>query len=166
MAGRDPEPILRQFPGPVTLPASRRKWLLILVGCAAFVTAGVLMVRDADQRGWLGIVFFGAGAIAALAMLLPGAANLRLDREGFEFTNFYRRTRRSWQDASRFDTMTVPRARTRLVTFDDATLKESWGTRARRAVSGHNAGLPDTYGLAAEDLARLLTQWRERAVPR
>jgi hypothetical protein len=31
------------------------------------------------------------------------------------------------------------------------------------AISGHSAALPDTYGLAAGELARLMAQWREQA---
>lgn len=148
------------------LPASRRKWLLVLVTCLVFVAGGIGMVRDADSRGWLGIVFFGLGAIVATAALLPGASSLTLDREGFEFTSLYRRSRRRWQDATRFDVMQVPRARTKLVVFDDATLTGSWGAAASIALSGRNAGLPDTYGFAADELARLMTRWRERAVAR
>jgi hypothetical protein len=36
--------------------------------------------------------------------------------------------------------------------------------KASRALSGHDSGLPDTYGLSAEDLAQLMIRWRERAI--
>jgi hypothetical protein len=32
------------------------------------------------------------------------------------------------------------------------------------AVAGHAGGLPDTYGLSADELAALMTRWCNRAV--
>jgi hypothetical protein len=32
------------------------------------------------------------------------------------------------------------------------------------AISGRTSGLPDTYGLAADDLANLMEQWHGRAL--
>jgi hypothetical protein len=32
------------------------------------------------------------------------------------------------------------------------------------SLAGRNDYIPDTYGLSAEDLARLMNQWRERAL--
>ena len=37
--------------------------------------------------------------------------------------------------------------------------------KANAAFFGRNAGLPDTYGLSPEQLALLMTRWRDRALP-
>ncbi len=33
-----------------------------------------------------------------------------------------------------------------------------------RSIAGRNAIIPDTFGLSADDLASLMTQWRARAL--
>jgi hypothetical protein len=76
--------ILARFPGPVTLYPSRRKWLLVMAGCLLFAVAGIGEAYNGDAKGWLGVVFFGLGAIVPGLMLLHGAASLTLDADGFE----------------------------------------------------------------------------------
>ena len=51
-----------------------------------------------------------------------------------------------------------------MVVYDDASQKGGLMAAASSAISGHTSGLPDTYGLAPADLARLMQQWRERAI--
>jgi hypothetical protein len=50
------------------------------------------------------------------------------------------------------------------VVFDDIKMTGMTMAKLSVAIAGHNAGLPDTYGLSADDLARLMTAWRKRAV--
>jgi hypothetical protein len=53
-----------------------------------------------------------------------------------------------------------------MVVYDDTTQSTKSLARINIAIVGRNAGLPDTYGLSADDLARLMAQWRERALGR
>jgi hypothetical protein len=53
-----------------------------------------------------------------------------------------------------------------MVVYDDAERKSTMMARASVAICGRSAGLPDTYGLSADDLAQLMARWRERAVAR
>ena len=55
--------ILAQFPGPVKLYPSRRKWLLLLLFSAVLTAGGVHMVATAEPRGWAVLIFFGVGTI-------------------------------------------------------------------------------------------------------
>ena len=50
-----------------------------------------------------------------------------------------------------------------MVGYDDNKLK-GFGAKFSRDKIGRNAALPDTYGLSHEELARLMTEWRERAL--
>jgi hypothetical protein len=167
--------ILARFPGPVTLYSSRKKWLLIFGISAAFVVVGYWMIQDDEWMGWPGLIFFGLGALVAAAMLLPGAGALSLDREGFEATTLFRRHRTRWRNASSFDVWEMkppqvwsPKSLQKLlpknVVFDDSEPKSGRMAAANIAICGHTSGLPDTYGLSAEALAQLMTQWRERAL--
>ena len=156
--------ILARFPGPVTLYPSRRKWLLLLLFAAALTAGGVHMVATAEPRGWAVLVFFAVGTIISAVMLMPGAAGLTLDRDGFTIMSLFRANRSRWQDVSGFQAITIPFSRRAMVGFDDVTAKGKALAELSTAIAGRSGALPDTYGLAVEELVRLMAQWRERAL--
>jgi hypothetical protein len=156
--------ILQRFLGPVTLLASRRKWLLVLLGCTGFAAAGVAMVNAAAPWGSYVLIVFGAGAIVAAVMLVPGAGALRLDRDGFVVRSLFRSSRVRWQDASKFAPVSIPPSMQRMVCYDDAKLAAGTMAKLNVAITGRNSALPDSYGLSVDELARLMVQWREQAV--
>lgn len=155
---------LVRFPGPLKLRPSRKKWLLVLAGGALFVAGGIWMVRSGEGAGWFVLSFFSLGVFAALLQLLPGAGLLALDREGFEVTTLFRRRRTGWQDAVGFAAARIPTTSELLVAYDDSRYVSKRIGRINVALVGRNAALPDTYGLAAAELAQLMEEWRERAL--
>jgi len=160
--------ILAHYPGPVTLYASRWKWLLMLVACIAFTGAGA--AEGQSWTNWLGVVFFGLGAIISALMLLPHAGSLLLDVDGFEMRVLFRRIRVSWRDASNFEAIYPVGVRrlpttAKVVGFDHAKFKDSRWADLSKAITPHAGRMVDTYGLSAEDLASLMAQWHERAWP-
>lgn len=161
----DPAAILARFPGPVTLTPSPRKWLLVLGGCLAFVAIGIWQAGEQPLIGWSAVGFFGLGVLVAGAMLVPGAAGIVLDADGFEVTGFFRRHRTRWADATGFQAATVPPSAQKLVVYDDRGSENSTLGGINRRLSGRNSGLPDNYGLPPDDLAQVMMRWRERAVP-
>jgi hypothetical protein len=52
------------------------------------------------------------------------------------------------------------------VVYDDINLTGRKIANLNVALVGRNAALPDTYGLSADDLARLIMLWRDRATQR
>ncbi len=156
--------ILAQFPGPVTLYPSRRKWLLLLLTAAAFTAAGVDMVVTAHPHGWAVLIFFGAGMIVSTVMLLPGAAQLTLDRDGFTAVSLFRASRSRWQNVTGFQAISIPYSAKAMVGFDDVTAKGKALAELSTAMAGRSGALPDNYGISVEELVRLMAQWRERAV--
>jgi hypothetical protein len=165
--------ILARFPGPVTLYPSRRKWLLLMAGCLLFAVGGIGEAHNGNAMDWLGVAFFGLGAIVPGLMLLHGAASIRLDSDGFEMTNLFRHARFHWQDASGFEAQFPPVLRAfaipppswnKFVAFDNAKMRNSTSTRVIALLMKHNAQLGDTYGFSADELAKLMTQWRNLAV--
>jgi hypothetical protein len=167
--------ILSRFPGPLVLRPSRAKWFGILLGCAGFVVVSCWMIVSGSAYGWRGpvntafgwggLVFFSIGLVIAVVAMLPDASALKLDQEGFEITNLFRRQSFRWQDATGFAVAKISAsARVEMVVFDDANAKEGKITRFNIANLGHNSGLADTYGFPPEALASLMAQWRERAV--
>ena len=128
------------------------------------------MVIYEISGGWFFLVFFAALSILGVGMLLPGASALKLDEEGFEATKYFRSHRARWRDVKNFRTVVltpptialVPGS-TELVVYDDIKSTDGIMATVNRAFSGHNAYLPDTYGIPGEELARLMGWWRERA---
>lgn len=139
---------------------SRRKWVLVLLGCAAFTAIGIFLVRQGEMAGWYVGAFFAFGTIISAVALFPGAGGLKLDADGFEVTNLFRRIRTRWQDASGFEPVAFPHAV--MVGYDDASSSGSVA-EFNRSLTGHNAALSDTFGLAPDHLAELMTLWRDRA---
>ncbi|HZP71731.1 MAG TPA: hypothetical protein VFB29_17490 [Pseudolabrys sp.] len=162
MPSRDIEPILSRFPGPVQLFPSRKKWLLVLLISGVLTLGGVLMVKDHAPWGWPALIFFGLCTVLSAVMLLPGAARLKLDADGFQVTAFFRGRRWRWQDVKKFEAVSVT-PQHRMVCFDDPAQKGSMLGKISQSYAGHNSALPDTYGFPADDLAQLITQWRNHA---
>jgi len=164
MTPHDLSEVLSRFPGPVALNSSRKKWLIMLAGSALFAAGGVGMIRADESGGWLVLIFFGACAVTAAIVLLPGASRLTLDRDGFEVANLFHRRRSRWADASNFGAVSIPPSNLRVVVYDDKALAGRATAAVNVTITGHNASLNDTYGFAAEELAQLMTKWQERAL--
>jgi hypothetical protein len=158
--------ILSRFPGPTTLYPSRTKWLLVVLGGGVLGSGGYLMVADGDRLGWLVLAFFALVSIVGAMMLLPGAGGLTLDRDGFRATSLFRSFFSRWQDVSGFESVSIPPSSQKLVVYDDINVTGRKIAQLNVAIAGHNAGLPDTYGLSAHDLARLMMLWQARAMRR
>jgi hypothetical protein len=162
--------ILSRFPGPVMLYRSRKKWWLVLFASLVLAYGGYGMIGEGKLMGWFVLAFFGLVAVTAAASLLPGAGKLTLDASGFEVVNLFRRFRSRWQDVGNFQPIVLPRTSQKFVGYDtgDFAGRPVAGAVARFNVriSGRAGMLPDTYGLSADDLATLMTRWRERAVGR
>jgi hypothetical protein len=99
-------------------------------------------------------------------MLLPGAGGLTLDRNGFRATSLFRSSSSRWQDVTGFEPASIPPSLQKLVVYDDINLTGRKIANLNVALVGRNAALPDTYGLSADDLARLMMLWRDRATQR
>jgi hypothetical protein len=161
-------PILSRFPGPVTLYPSKTKWLSTFLGCLGFSIIGIWLIEIGNRTwmDWSALIFFSLGVILIPIALLPGASVLTLDADGFQFINLFRRCRYSWVDTTGFVSWAVT-GRTKMVLFNmpipDSRVAKGFD-KVARALSGHDGGLPDTYGLSAENLAQLMTRWRERAI--
>ena len=163
-AAKDIGAVLASFPGPVTLYRSPTKWLIMLLAGVAFTGGGAAMIQSHEAGGWLVALFFGLGTLVSLIALLPGGSYLKVDRDGFEISNLYRRSRVLWKSATGFEVKPIPSSSKTMVAFDNAEAKGRTIAALNTSLVGHNFALPDTYGFKAADLAALMTQWRERAL--
>jgi hypothetical protein len=160
---------MARFPGPVTLCVSRFKFLGLLAASLGFVAALIYLLQHGGLspggafKAWLGIAFFGAGALVAAVMVLPGAGSLTLGADGFERITLFMKFRTPWRQVSDFVVAEVATRgrRMQFVSYDDANCT---GHSMNRRLTGRNSALPDSYGLSHQDLALLMNRWRARAL--
>ena len=162
--------LVKGFPGPLALRPWRRKWLWVLAGSIVFVAAGILSIEAprtaGDARmGWVAVAFFGLGIFLSIIVLIPGAAGLRLNADGFVVRNFFRDHVVPWGNVGEFAIREVsyPRGKKKFVVYNDGSITGMLAA-ANARLTGYSGALPDTYGLLVEELCRLMALWRERAL--
>jgi hypothetical protein len=173
--------LLAQFPGPLTLRPSRWKWLMLLAVGGAFAGAGLadnINSGSAHAWSWLGVAFFGALTVGAAIAIFVADLRITLDADGFVLRVGKRSERWHWIDVADIAVAAyAPGMRgatlRRRIGFNDVRpakgKSQIVGELVSRAVTGRDCALPDaygasSYGLPMEDLARLMSQWRERAI--
>jgi energy-coupling factor transporter transmembrane protein EcfT len=171
----------------LVLRSSTRKAAFLLITALVFVGLGILLgtgtmgfsgwiAMPARIVGWFAVPFFGLGVPLALFQLLTNRSYLLLTRDGFQMFGIRKSRLIPWSEVAAFTAYIPPtlvfawlpkRIRDlgpKMVLFDYRPDVEAF--RRMRAVNqtltGHDAGLADTYGLKAEELATLMNGWRSR----
>jgi hypothetical protein len=148
----------------VVLRSSRLKWLALLLASLLFVLVGVLISYAAPNGrvgGVLVIGVFSLTAVLTVAQLLaPG--RIELSPDGFTVYGLGTRRTTPWSEVNSFSTARTS-ALSKIVTVNPADSRSlgQAGAAVRKAI-GFNRALPDTYGLSAEDLASLMSEWQMR----
>ena len=90
---------------PIVIRSSRRKTLLALMGCLAFIGAGLWTVQNASAKdpfsGWVAIIIFGLLAIGAFWRLVS-PATLTVSEDGLSYTGLTQKTVVPWRDVKGF----------------------------------------------------------------
>lgn len=148
-----------------TLHSSPFKYGFYALLCLGGATTGVWMCILGEWLGYVCASFFGLGLIVLVIQMMPGASYLRLTAEGFELASLFRRHFVRWDRIEEMGVWTMRRglAKSKMVCFNYLATAVST-SRARelsRRLTGFEGGLPDTYGLSAEELLSLMTPyWR------
>lgn len=165
---RQVDVLLDRFPGPVTL---YHGWLKKLAGLVIFVGLAVFSVYllvGGRAEGWhetgmavLSTVVCTTLAVRCLVLLLfPGAASLRLDGDGFTVCGIFSDAGADWRDVTGIRVDAKNAMESRLVTYEMLVPD----ARAPRGARKMTRLLPSNYGLAFDDLAALMIEWRRRAI--
>jgi len=148
---------------PVVLRGSRARALRLLMISAVFVAAGVLIAIDNHEGlGWLVVAFFGLCLIVAVAQWIR-PPTLVITAAAFQVRSLGRTWSRDLASCGEFSVSRNPVANQSMVVFDHPIDAPKKAAKASRAMSGHTGALPDTFGMNANDLAKLLNQTRKIA---
>lgn len=148
----------------VVLRPSKIKSAIGIVVCIVLVIGAVFMTSENAPSAWLGIVFFGLGAVTFGAKLLPQSSYLELQPEGFVMCEWFRRSSLfRWQTVSEFSTARFPKAPQLFVVFNEFDPQNPRLAKTNKALIGFTSALPDTYGRPAAELARELNLRRVRS---
>ncbi|MDO1581426.1 hypothetical protein [Rhizobium oryzicola] len=164
----DIKPLLQTFPAPVTLRSHRLKHVLLLTGSVIFTGLCLWMLRTEEPSFFptlalvAGVIFFGLCSLALLPILILGQ-HLELTESGFAYGYPGRRRFVCWNDVSEFETVLINASGARLVVFDEIRRGDNSLYSLNARLIGHTSALPETYGLSAKDLAKLMNKWRKRA---
>jgi hypothetical protein len=149
---------------PITLAPSRKQWWAMVIGGGVFFVIALLGVTLGGDTAAIIVAAFAAfWAVLGAIMLLPGANSLRLDKTGFEVEHFFVRKKFCWSDVSDFEVRSVGEFNGEIVAFDTAESHLSLWERINGAMIGKKRYLPNTYGMTGEDLANLMTAWKNSA---
>jgi hypothetical protein len=167
MSHTDVDKILSDFPGPVTVRGTRTRSFRALVTSLLFVCLGLWAVSTGFGFAWLFVWVFGLRAILSAVSLLWGPAKLTLDAEGLQINSVFNRSRLRWRDMADFRKSRFPLSFAlsnnvffRFLPLDRLSIAK---LPLAKLFVGGDVELRNSFGLSADELARLLEHWRERA---
>jgi hypothetical protein len=144
---------------PFTLTPERKALWKHLLGAILITALGASAVywKFALLPGWVLLVIGGLLTPVAAIQLLPGAASLTLDEEGFHITGLFRRTSYRWDEIEEFGVYS-PTPKKQMVGFNflPGRRTKSMLMQKSREELGYEAGLGDAYGLNPEQFAEMM----------
>jgi hypothetical protein len=173
--------LLAQFPGPLVLRPSKSKWFVLLVA-TALLTIGLIGQSVSSSTpnisDWIGVAFLSLCTLGFAYMILLANFEMILGENGFSWRGGRLSEQWQWTEVADFAVVEyaagVPGSSLRKrIGFNDSrhdqTMSQRLGAGISEAMTGRDRFLPDPYGsssfgLPMEELARLMSQWQERAM--
>ena len=150
----------------IVLTGSKSKALLLLLGSAAFVAIGAVMVAKGEQMGWWGVIFFGLCLLVSLYMLTPNAVRLQIDKNGVEMKTFFKPMKLGWGDVNGFyvDHIRTGYSKTKFIgiSFSESYRKHRAGRQFASALTGMEGALPNHFNRSAEEICELLNSSKRK----
>lgn len=147
------------------LKPGKLKWSAIFVASLAFLAGGSAMISAGLLSGWLVVAFFGLGVLVALFQLFGNRSYLLLTPEAYTIGSPIRSATVRWSDVDSFSVSRLGYNRMVMVNYAPEHEARSTLRHFNRVLVGHDAALPDTYGMGAERLAALMNEWKARHAP-
>lgn len=107
-------------------------------------------------------IFFGLCILVFGVQFFPGSAYLELNDDGFSVVHQFREKTYNWADIEEFSTHKFTGNKIVTWTYTKAfQVQDSDRTLANRVMKTE-ASLPDSYGMTAEDLAKMMNALRQK----
>ena len=135
-------------------------YLACAVLCAGFAASGFWASARGDQWGWAVATFFSLMLLMFGFQLLPSASYLRLTTEGFWIRSLFRTHHYRWADIARFSVGSVGQYRMVVFNFVEQYPSHRGGRAFAKLLADFENALPDTYGRSPEELAEIMTDWK------
>ncbi|MBU2566215.1 hypothetical protein KKG46_01500 [Patescibacteria group bacterium] len=148
----------------LTLYPNKTKLFVLLLISIIFVIVGIFMIRSGNANGWYTTIFFGIGALVFIVNAFPQAAYLKLSKEGFEVCSLFRKSFTSWRDVKDFQAGKVSVNTMVVFDFTEEHLEYQGMKKVAETLTGHQGSLPDTYGKPANELAQIMTDWKQKSL--
>lgn len=151
---------------PVRLVQSRKRTILLILCCLAFVAGSLFVIfyGSPENRlaGFLGVGFFGVLGLPVCLYMLARPMYLLLDEDGFEMPLAGKRTHRSrWVDIAGFEVASLSGNPVVAITYRPDAAGGSVGREIAEQVLGTGGVINAAYGgLKAEQLCGLLESYR------
>ena len=144
----------------------RRLGLLFFV---CFLWIVVTATSSRHSGGGMLSFICAVSVIICNVSLIPGAAWLKLDSQGFTVRYWFREDAYRWIDVKEFKLITysymfIPIRRSVGFTFSESYPKRNVIARIAGAIASFDRNLPNNYGMKAHDLLALLESSRRQAL--
>jgi hypothetical protein len=149
-------------PLPLTLRPSPVRMGLLLFGAVSFVAGGIWLIPHSPLIAAANIFFFGLCAIVFAITLHPRSSFLTVASDGFTFASLFRKHFVPWSHVQSFAPIRIGLNKMVGWNYVPEFREHAKLRRTSVAVSGMEAGLPNTYGMTAESLSALLNEVRQR----
>ncbi|HTH46571.1 MAG TPA: hypothetical protein VMB21_03585 [Candidatus Limnocylindria bacterium] len=142
------------------LKPSPERWIGMLAGSLLFAVMGGIMASNGEWlMGGVGIAFGVIGIVVSPAALFSKRMMLRLTPQGFGYGTLRKKYFYKWGDVAGFGVGNVVEKQACFTLREDFMGEEKVRTINRRWI-GFERFLPDTYGMKAMELAKLMEEWR------
>lgn len=144
------------------------KTIGLLIVSMLFVASGPILIEKNPIMAWMTISLFGLGVIVFVIQLIPTSSRLKLTKDGFEVKSLFKSNFTKWSDVDRFRVGYVGVGyvgRTKMVMYDFSHnyTKYEVGKKIAKTLSGSEGALPNTYGMKAKELVKLMNEWKKKS---
>jgi hypothetical protein len=139
---------------PVTFHPSKLKQTALLIISILFVISGIFLIEKGNLLiGISNTLFFGICSIVFMITLIPNSSYLQVTEKGIEMKSLFRSTHIPWEVIDGFTPKRVLLNKMIMINFNEYYLKSA-------KLNSKKGVFPDTYGMSAEKLTALLTEYK------
>jgi hypothetical protein len=117
------------------------------------------MMNERPFFAWFTVLLFGVFALMGAVRLFSDAESLRLDKNGFEITGVFKRSRFQWKDIKSIRLATIQRVSVIAVDYKDGDLRRN---KVSRSLVQMDAKIANIYDVPLNEILLILKEWHER----